>query len=238
VGSRSTPAPSDEPHRASFLERVEELPRDSQLLLLTAAADPVGDTGVLWRAAERLGVALMRGGQPGRRVGRAGRPGPVPASARSLGIYAASSASDRCDVHRALADVTDPVLDPDRRAWHRAYATARPDERCGGDGSLAGRAQAGRPGRGRRVPATRFELTPDAAVRVERALTAAQAKSMSRFRRRVNPRGGRRPWAARRASARALGALAGTDRVRDPARSDAPALLFAAARRLEALDDA
>ena len=48
----------------SFLERVEELPRDSQLLLLTAAADPVGDTGVLWRAAERLGSALMPGGQP------------------------------------------------------------------------------------------------------------------------------------------------------------------------------
>src|SRR5258707_1115983 len=40
----------------SFLQRVEKLPRDSRLLLLTAAADPVGDVHLLWRAAERPGL--------------------------------------------------------------------------------------------------------------------------------------------------------------------------------------
>ena len=157
-------------------------------------------------------------------------------------IYVASSASDRRDVHRALADVTDPVLDPDRRAWHRAHATARPDEEVAAEMVLsAGRAQ----GRGGLAAAAAFlqrasELTPDAAVRVERALTAAQAKlDVADFAVGVNPRGGGRSRAARRSSARALGAVAGADRVRAPSRgADAPALLFAAAKRLEALDDA
>jgi hypothetical protein len=40
----------------SFLQRVETLPADTQLLLLVAAAEPVGDPTLLWRAAEQLGI--------------------------------------------------------------------------------------------------------------------------------------------------------------------------------------
>ena len=70
----------------TFLRRVQTLPRDTQLLLLTAAAEPLGDLGLLWRAAERLGI--------GGEAAAAGRGGPVdrarlaralPASARALG---------------------------------------------------------------------------------------------------------------------------------------------------------
>ena len=43
-------------------------------------------------------------------------------------VYRASAPGDRRDVHQALAGATDPALDPDRRAWHRAHATATPDE--------------------------------------------------------------------------------------------------------------
>src|SRR3954470_16831262 len=41
----------------TFLQRAPTLPRDTQLLLLTAAAEPVGDVSLLWRAAERLGIS-------------------------------------------------------------------------------------------------------------------------------------------------------------------------------------
>jgi hypothetical protein len=42
--------------------------------------------------------------------------------------YRAAAADDRRAVHEALAAVTDPQSDPDRRAWHRAHAMAGPDE--------------------------------------------------------------------------------------------------------------
>ena len=224
----------------SFLERVEKLPRDTQLLLLAAAADPVGDTGLLWRAAEQLGIGTDAW-WPAQTAGliemgvRLRFPHPLVRSA----IYRASSASDRRDVHRALAAVTDPEFDPDRRAWHRAHATAKPDEEVAAEMvRSAGRAQA----RGGLAAAAAFlqraaELSPDAAVRVERALTAAQAKlDVADF-----------------ASAAALVTAAGLapldalqrgrlERLRAKIvfathrGADAPALLFAAAKRLEGLD--
>ena len=226
----------------SFLQRVEKLPRESQLLLLTAAADPVGDTGVLWRAAERLGIG-PDAGLPAQSAGlielgiRVRFPHPLVRSA----IYAASNASDRRDVHRALADVTDPVIDPDRRAWHSAHATAGPDEAVAAEMVLsAGRAR----GRGGMVAAAAFlqcafELTPDAAMRVERALTAAQAMlDVADF-----------ASASTLATAAELGPLEALQRGRlerlraqivfaTRRGADAPALLFAAAKRLIAVDEA
>src|SRR3954464_1049168 len=41
----------------TFLQRARMLPRDTQLLLLTAAAEPLGDLGLLWRAAARLAIS-------------------------------------------------------------------------------------------------------------------------------------------------------------------------------------
>ena len=163
----------------TYLQRVQALPPDTQLLLLTAAAEPLGDLGLLWRAAEILGIA----GQAARAAEAAGLielglrvrfPHPLVRSA----IYRASDPSDRRDVHRALADATDPALDPDRRAWHRAHATATPDEAVAAEmARSADRAQ----GRGGLAAAAAFlqraaELTPDPAVRVERSLAAAEVK--------------------------------------------------------------
>ena len=69
----------------AFVQRIRALPGETQLLLLVAAAEPVGDVGLLWRAAEQLGI---RGGKrTGRRsrVDRIRDSGAVPASARPVG---------------------------------------------------------------------------------------------------------------------------------------------------------
>ncbi|HLT89418.1 MAG TPA: hypothetical protein VKZ85_00630, partial [Woeseiaceae bacterium] len=40
----------------SFRQRSGNLPAETQLLLLVAAADPTGDVELLWRAAAHLGI--------------------------------------------------------------------------------------------------------------------------------------------------------------------------------------
>jgi DNA-binding CsgD family transcriptional regulator len=162
----------------SFLRRLEELPRESQLLLLVAAAEPLGDPALMWRAASRLGVTGMAL-EPGTQAGmleigtRVRFRHPLVRSA----VYRSAPDLDRRRVHRALADVTDATVDPDRRAWHRAQAARGPDEDIAVElERSAGRAQ----GRGGLAAASAFlgraaDLTLDPGRRAERMLAAAQA---------------------------------------------------------------
>jgi DNA-binding CsgD family transcriptional regulator len=164
---------------ASYRRRLTRLPAASRRLLLIVAAEPTGDPLLVWRAAEQLGVdesaaaaveaeALLDFGA------RVVFPHPLVRSA----IYRAASAEDRREVHRALAQATDAAVDPDRHAWHRAQATARPDEDVAAELELsAGRAAA----RGGVAAAAAFmersaELTVDPASRARRALVAAENK--------------------------------------------------------------
>jgi DNA-binding CsgD family transcriptional regulator len=162
-----------------FLRRLEPLSVDTRRLLLTAAADPVGDATLLWRALERLGI---------------GEDSAAPAEAAGLielgalvrfrhplvrsCAYRAASFEDRQEVHRALAEATDQDMDPERRAWHLAHAAVGPDEVVAAElEDLAARAQR----RGGIAAAAAFlaraaELTPDPVRRGTRALAAAQAK--------------------------------------------------------------
>jgi hypothetical protein len=154
-------------------------------------------------------------------------------------VYQAASAPQRREVHRALAEVTDPQLDPDRRAWHLAHAAAGPDEAVAGELELsAGRAQA----RGGFAAEAAFleratELTSDPARRGGRALAAARAKFEA----------GASETALRLLATAETALLdelqhAQIDLLRAQIAfalnrgSDAPPLLLAAARKLEPLD--
>jgi DNA-binding CsgD family transcriptional regulator len=162
----------------SYRRRLELLDAQTRQLLLVAAAEPLGDPVLLWRAAARLGIGLAAAG-PASSGGllemdtRVRFAHPLLRSA----IYWAASDEQRRTVHGALAEATDVDDDPDRHAWHRAQAAALPDEDIAVElERSADRAEA----RGGLAAAAAFleraaELTPDLARRGGRALTAARA---------------------------------------------------------------
>jgi DNA-binding CsgD family transcriptional regulator len=161
-----------------YKRRVETLPDETQRLMLFAAADPVGDPALVWRAAEALGIGpdVLPPAEDARllEIGQYVRFGhPLVRSA----VYRAASSGDRRAVHEALAEATDPEIDADRRAWHRAAAAAGPDEDVATElERSAGRAHE----RGGLAAAAAFlrrsvALTRDSDRRVERALAAARA---------------------------------------------------------------
>ncbi|MEU1201549.1 AAA family ATPase [Streptomyces sp. NPDC005813] len=161
----------------SFRSRLDLLPPAARLLVTVAAADPLGDPGLLWRAAELLGIDATAAAESGpllecgTRI-RFGHP-----LARSA-AYRAAAPRDRRRAHEALAAVTDPVADPDRRAWHRAQASAGPDEEVAAElEASAARAQE----RGGVAASAAFlersaALTISPVRRAERLLTAVDAK--------------------------------------------------------------
>jgi len=163
----------------SFQRRVDALNTDTRRLLLIAAAEPLGDPLLLWRAAASLGIdpTAARQAVDSGLAEFAARVRFRHPLVRSV-VYGSASAEDRSAAHRALAEVTDSAIDPDRRAWHRAYAALGPDEDIAVELiDTASRAQA----RGGFAAAAAFltratELTPNPAQRARRALEAAQTK--------------------------------------------------------------
>ena len=227
-------------HELSYGRRLALLSSETGLLVLAAAAEPLGDPVLLQRAAKVLGVD-MAAADPAVEAGlitlgaRVEFTHPLARSA----AYRSGSADDRHRVHHALADAIDAEKDPDRRAWHRARATATPDEELAVElERSAGRAA----GRGGVAAAAAFlgravALTADPARRGERALAAAQSSI----------RAGAYDTALRLVAAAEAGPLDEFQRVQlDLLRghvafasgfgSDAPRLLLNAARRLEAFD--
>jgi DNA-binding CsgD family transcriptional regulator len=166
------------PDRDLFRRRVAGLSPDARLLLLVAAAEPLGDPLLLWNAAEQLGLPreAAEPAETARLVEIGSRVRFHHPLVRSS-VYRSASAEDRRRAHAALAAVTDERVDPDRRAWHRAQAAQGPDEDVAAElARSADRARA----RGGMAAAAAFlqrvvELTPDAALRADRALVAAQA---------------------------------------------------------------
>jgi DNA-binding CsgD family transcriptional regulator len=162
----------------SFRRQLEGLPGATRRLLQLAAADPSGDPLLVWRAAGQLGLAVGAA-VPAIEAGlvefgtRVRFRHPLVRSA----AYRSAPLPDRQAVHGALAEATDTVADPDRRAWHRAQAAAGPDEDVAAElERSADRAQR----RGGLAAAAAFLeraalLTPGPVRRAERLLAAAQA---------------------------------------------------------------
>ncbi|WP_371402817.1 AAA family ATPase [Kribbella sp. NBC_00662] len=163
----------------NFLRQVEALPEETRLFLLTAAAEPVGDVALLWRAVGLLGLRIGAG-VPAQEAGLIELGAyvrfrhPLVRSA----VYRTAPTGDRLKVHAALAEATDAEGDADRRAWHRGHAAAGLDESVADElERSAGRARA----RGGIAAAAAFlqraaELTPDPGGRGRRALAAAEAQ--------------------------------------------------------------
>ena len=224
----------------SFRRRLAALPEETRRLLLVAAADPLGEPTIVWRAAERLGIKAE-----------------AAASARETGLcefgarvqfrhplvraaaYTAAPSDERRRAHAAIAEVTDGEADPDRRAWHRALATSGPDDAVADE--LERSATRARARAGQAAAAAFLErsvaLTRDPRRRAERALAAAEAKYLA----------GSAEDALRLAGIAERGPLDELHRVRvDVLRGrvatmqrrprDAPPLLLGAARRLELFD--
>jgi uncharacterized membrane protein len=227
---------------ARFVAQVQALPDDTRLLLLLAAAEPLGDVPLLWRAAGQLGIGGEAVG-PAQAAGLFER-GPRVRFRQPLARGAANRAADAHDrrqAHAVLAEATDPHRDPHRRAWHRARATTVPDEDVARElEASAGRAQA----RGGMAAAAAFleqaaALTPDPVRRGTRSLAAAEAMLGA---------GAFEEARALLAAAEGLPldelALARVDLLRAQVAfaarhgSEAAMLLLAAARRLEPLDRA
>jgi len=223
-----------------FRQRLQILPEPTRRLLLIAAADPLGDAGLVWRAAARLGVAAEA-------AGPALEDGLVEFGTRVLFrhplvrsvVYTSASLQERRRVHEALAQVTDAQRDPDRRAWHGAHAAAGPDEGVAAElERSAGRAQA----RGGLAAAAAFlqratALTLDPHKRAERALSAAsaqvQAGGFEAARELLSIANAQAPNGFQQARIELIEAELAYATIRA---GDVPQLLLKAAQRLESID--
>jgi len=224
----------------SFARQLEALPPQSRQLVQLAAADPSGDRALVGRAAGRLGIPVQAA-DPAAEAGLVEFGGRVRFRhplARSA-AYRSASFSDRQQLHAALAEVTDPQTDPDRRAWHRAQAAAGPDEQVAAElERSAGRAQA----RGGLAAAAAFleravALTADPARHAERALAAAQASLQAgAFGKALELLATAEAGPLDEFASARVDLLRGQIAFASSLGSDAPPLLLKAAKRLEPLN--
>jgi DNA-binding CsgD family transcriptional regulator len=221
-----------------FRQRIEGLPAQTRRLLLVAAAEPVGDPDLLWRAAAQMGIDAEAAAPAveANLVEMGSRVEFRHPLVRSV-VYGSALPQERREVHAVLGDATDLQRDPDRRAWHRANAAPGPDEEVAEElERSAERARA----RGGLPAAAAFlgratALTLDSARRTERALAAASATikagAFDAARDLLDVAGSPDDFQQARIDLMEAELALLTSRG-----SDAPSLLLKAARRLEPID--
>ncbi len=225
----------------SFRRRLDALTSPTRRLLLLAAADPSGDPSLVRRAAGRLGLPVQEAAELAAQADlaefgtRVRFRHPLVRSA----VYRSASSTERQEVHRALAEATDPAADPDRRVWHRAQAADGQDEEVAAElERSAGRAQA----RGGLAAAAMFlersvRLTADPGRLVERTLVAAQASVQAgAFDKALGLLVMTEAWPLDEFTVARVDLLRGQIAFATGLVSEAPPLLLSAARRLESLN--
>lgn len=164
--------------REHYVQRILDLPEATRRLMLLAAADPVGDTTVFWRAAQVLNLTPeVAGPAAQQRLLEVGSQVRFAHPLIRAAAYAAGTQEERIATHSALAAATDPELEPERRVWHLAAATSGPDEEVARELERTAERVEGRAGV---AAAAAFlqrsaALTADQVVRTDRALAAANA---------------------------------------------------------------
>ncbi|MET9272154.1 AAA family ATPase [Kribbella sp. NPDC003557] len=235
-GSQLVPRSVEE----TYVRALGELPADSRRLLVIAAAEPLGDPLLTWRAAETLGIGLSAA-EPAEASGlvRLGTRFRFRHSLVRSAVYRSAAPDELRQAHAALASVTDPNIDPDRRAWHRAQSVNGSDEDIATElEESAARAQS----RGGLIAAAAFlsraaELSGGASRRTRRAIAAARAYHQAGHAedalRLLPVAEAGRPDERTRAEVDLLRAQIAFTANRG---ADAPPLLLRAARELEAID--
>lgn len=163
----------------SFSRRLRELPPQTRMLLLLAAAEPTGEPAWLWSAAAALGLGVDAS-VPAERSGLITVDTgvhfrhPLVRSA----VYRDALPSERRQAHAALADVVTGSDSAEHAPWHRAHAASAPDEAVAAELVRSAERVSSRGGATASAAflAYAVELTPDPVRRAERALDAAQAK--------------------------------------------------------------
>ncbi|MEU4556940.1 AAA family ATPase [Actinoplanes sp. NPDC023936] len=158
------------------------LPQATRRLLTVAAADPTGNPVLLATAARHLGLpdgTLRAVEQAGLLTIDSHVRFPNPHTRHT--VYHAATPEDRQAVHRAISAVIDPLIDPDRRAWHQAFASDALNEDVARE--LADAAPHARERGGLPAAAVLLGLaaarTPDPGLRRGRLLAAADAHRLS-----------------------------------------------------------
>ena len=224
----------------AFAKRLGNLPGETRILLTLAAAEPKGDPAILWSAADEMGLDW-------RAAGAAEAEGLIDFNQRvhfrhplvRATAYRTAPLPERLAVHAALAAVTDPVHDADRRAWHRASSTVAYDEDIALE--LEQSAERAKSRGGILAAAALLEraarLTPDPFLLAERTMAAARAQraagSLESALRLLDTLTPEPPSELRSAQVERLRGKIAFDQKRE---SEAAELLLSSARRLEPLD--
>lgn len=112
-----------------FLQQINALPTDVQLLLLVASADTSGDRALVSKVARDLGIGLdAQREAEHQRILLDGTEIRFRHPLIRAAVYARAEPEQRRVVHQALADATEKTAYPDRWARHIALGAAGPSE--------------------------------------------------------------------------------------------------------------